>query len=272
MNLRDVKLRLRALFAPGRVERELDDELSFHVERETQKLIDEGLSPAEARLKARARFGSPTSVADECRDERGIGFVETTVRDVLYAFRTFQRAPLVAFTVVSTVALGLGLVAVAFSMLSIFVFRVDAVPDVHEMVRVARPENADGGRDAFTLSDYDALRRETSVFTDVYAELSDIDARVDGRMMSVTLVTGNFFEVARRAPGPRPHPHARRRRPLGGRPVVVLSDRGWQRHFARDPGVLGKTLIVAGAPHEIIGVMPAGFRGLAVSAPDTGRR
>ena len=48
----------------------------------------------------------------------------------------------------------------------------------------------------------------------------------------------------------------------------MLSDRGWQRHFARDPGVLGKTLLVAGAPYEIIGVMPAGFRGLAVSAPD----
>ncbi len=268
MNLHDVKLRIRALFAPGRVERELDDELAFHVERETQKLVAEGMDPAEARLVALRRFGPLPLAADACRDERGISFVETTLRDVLYAFRTFRRAPLVAFTVVSTVALGLGLVAVAFSILSIFVFRVDAVPDVHEMVRVSRPENADGGRDPFTLSDYDALRRETSVFAGVYAEFSDIDARVDGRMMAVTLVTGNFFEVVgvRAALGRALTPADDDR--SGGQPVVVLSDRGWQRHFASDPGVLGKTLLIAGAPHEIIGVMPAGFRGLSVSAPD----
>lgn len=268
MTLRDWMLRARALVSPRRVERDLHDELSFHIDRETRKLVEQGVPDAEARRQAQARFGSITITADECRDERGIGFVETTTRDVLFAFRTFRRAPLVAFTVVSTVALGLGLVAVAFSILSIFLFRVDAVPDVHEMFRVARPENADGGRDSFTLSHYDALRRETSVFTDVYAELSDIDARIDGRTMSVTLITGNFFEVVRVRPalGRALTPADDDR--SGGRPVVVLSDRGWERHFARDPGVLGKTLFLAGAPHEVIGVMPAGFRGLAVSAPD----
>jgi putative ABC transport system permease protein len=61
MNLRDLKLRARALFIPGRVERELDDELSFHVERETQKLVAEGLTRADARAKALARFGSVPS-------------------------------------------------------------------------------------------------------------------------------------------------------------------------------------------------------------------
>ena len=49
MNLRDWKLRARALFSPNRVERELDDELSFHIERETQKLVAAGMSQAEGR-------------------------------------------------------------------------------------------------------------------------------------------------------------------------------------------------------------------------------
>ena len=52
----------------------------------------------------------------------------------------------------------------------------------------------------------------------------------------------------------------------------MLSDRGWNRRFNRDPNVLGLTVLVAGAPFEIVGVMPAGFRGLAVGAPDFGRR
>src|SRR5687768_11621638 len=54
----------------------------------------------------------------------------------------------------------------------------------------------------------------------------------------------------------------------GGHPVIVLSDKGWTRHFDRDPNVRGRTVLVAGAPFEIIGVMPAGIRGLEFNPPD----
>ena len=64
MNLRDLKLRARALFAPNRAERDLHDELSFHIEREAMKLMDQGLPPEEARARAQARFGSTTVAAD----------------------------------------------------------------------------------------------------------------------------------------------------------------------------------------------------------------
>src|SRR5688572_25293223 len=197
MNLRDLKLRARALFTPRRVERELNEELSFHLERETQKLIDQGLDPAEARMRAQARFGSVPLAADECRDERGTAFFDNTVRDILYAFRTFQRAPLVAFTIVSTVALGLGLVAVAFTMLNVFLFRTDAVPDIHEMFAVERPRIGDDPGPSFTRAHYDTLTRETTVFTALYGEVGDIDSLVDGKRVTGNLVTGNFFQVLR---------------------------------------------------------------------------
>ena len=83
-------------------------------------------------------------IREECRDARGTAFVDDTGRDIRYALRTFKRAPLVAFTIVSTVALGLGLVAVVFTMLNALLFRVDAVPDVHEMFAVERPQTSDG--------------------------------------------------------------------------------------------------------------------------------
>src|SRR6188472_3625182 len=107
MTLSDLKLRARALFRPHRVERDLDDELSFHIEREAARLIEQGVPPDEARLQARARFGSPTVVADECRDERGTAFVDNTIRDIQYAFRSFRRAPLTALTIIATVSIGL---------------------------------------------------------------------------------------------------------------------------------------------------------------------
>ena len=74
-----------------------------------------GVSAAEARRRALARFGSLPPAADQCRDQRGIAFFETLSRDLGFAIRTFRRAPLVAVTVVSTIALGLGVAAVAFT-------------------------------------------------------------------------------------------------------------------------------------------------------------
>ena len=266
MNLHDIKLRLRALFAPNRAERDLHDELSFHIEREAKKLIDQGVPPDEAHYTAHARFGSVTVAADQCRDERGTAFIDTTVRDVQFALRSFKRAPLSAVTIVGTVAIGLGVVAVLFTILNTFVFRIDTVPDIDEMYAVERRDTSTG-QSTFTRPVFDALRKETNVFTDAYASVPEVDLRVDGRTMAITLVTGNFLGVLGVNPvmgrGLAPADDQ-----SGGNPVMVLSDRGWDRRFNRDPSVLGRTVLVAGTPFEIIGVMPAGFRGLQLGAPD----
>jgi predicted permease len=266
MNLRDLKLRARALFSPNRVEHDLNEELQFHIERETHKLMDQGLSPEDARFKAQAKFGSTTVAADECRDERGTAFIDNTVSDFFYALRSFRRAPLAALTIVGTVSLGLGVVAVLFSILNIFMFRVDTAPDITEMYEVNRPSQSSELPD-FTRPQFEALRRDTTVFTDAYATMIEVDLRVDGRVSNVSLVTGNFFSVVRMNPvmGRALTPADDER---GGSPVVVLSDLGWERRFNRDPNVLGRTVLVSGAPYDVIGVMPAGFRGLQVSAPD----
>ena len=111
-----------------------------------------------------------------CRDARGTAFVDDTVRDILYALRTFKRAPLAAVTIVSTVALGLGLVAVAFTVLNALLFRVDRAGRARD-VRGRAAAAADGERAAFHARAFDALRRETDVFTDAYGELSEADSR-----------------------------------------------------------------------------------------------
>ena len=77
-------------------------------------------------MKAHARFGSIT-VAAECRDERGTAFIDNTIGDLHYALRTFRRAPLAALTIVVTVAIGLGVVAVLFTVLNVLLFRTDSV-------------------------------------------------------------------------------------------------------------------------------------------------
>ncbi|MEX2273581.1 MAG: ABC transporter permease [Vicinamibacterales bacterium] len=270
MNLSDLKLRLRALIARRRVERELDDELAFHIECETRKHIAAGVDPAEARARARARFGSPALVADECRDARGTAFVDSSARDVLYAFRALRRAPLAALTIIVTLGLGLGLVAVVFTFYNAIFLRADAVRNPAELFEARRAVSPGVTRVWVTLTrhDYDALRSDTDVFTHAAAMLPGIEARIEGRALDGTLVTRNFFQmVGAGAALGRPLQAADDER-HAGRPVVVLSHRGWTKLFGNDSAVIGRPLVLNGVRTEIIGVMPPGFRGLAVSPPD----
>jgi predicted permease len=190
------------------------------------------------------------------------------LRDVVYAIRMFQRAPLAALTIITTVALGLGLVTVAFTFLNSFIFNVDAVRNPDELFAVERQRSADGERTSFTRPQLEALVRETDVFSGAFAMLTDIDSSVEGRTISGTLVSGNFFQAlgVSAARGRTLTPSDDQRG--SAQPVVVLSDRGWLRHFARDPGVLNRTLVLNGVAFQIVGVTPEGFRGLSVSPAD----
>jgi predicted permease len=268
MNFRDWTLRLRALLRPGSVERDLHDELSFHIEREAIKLMEQGLPPDDARARAQAKFGSTTVAADECRDERGTAFIDNTIGDLQYALRTFRRAPLAALTIVVTVAIGLGVVAVLFTVLNVLLFRTDSVPDVTEIYSVERPQQANEDLSKFTRQRFEALRADTNVFTEAYAKLNNVDLRVDGRMMGINLVSASFFRVVSVNPIMGRALNTADDDRAGGNPVLVLSHTGWQRHFNLDPNVIGRTVLVTGAPYEIVGVMPEGFRGLEVKAPD----
>jgi predicted permease len=186
--------------------------------------------------------------------------------DISYAFRSLRKSPLASLTIIVTVALGLGMVASVFTFLNVFLFRADNVPNVHEFYGVERPRTAEGDLVPLSRPVYDALRRETSAFTDVFAMVPETDSRVNGRTMGGSLVTGNFFHVlgVGAAQGRVLTPTDDDQR----QPVVVLSDRGWETHFAYDPAVLSRTLVINGSRYDIVGVMPKGFRGLTVGTPD----
>jgi len=251
MHLNDLKLRARALFSPRKVERELGDELAFHITCETRKLMAGGLSAAEARQRALARFGSLPLAADQCRDQRGIGSFETLTRDLGFALRTFRRAPLVAVTVVSTIALGLGVAAVAFTFFNAFFFQVDAVRHPDELFSVERLERPGSRNEVkFSRSEYEAIRRDTNVFTDVAAARASFPTRVDGRAAVGMFVSGNFFDVLGVS--------AARGRTLtasdeesGGAAVVVLSHQGWETLLGSDPAVIGRPLVLNGHPYTV---------------------
>ena len=193
--------------------------------------------------------------------------IDSVLRDVRYAWRTLRRAPLAAATIVVTVGLGLGLVAAVYTILNAVVFRVDEVRNPYELFGLERAESAIAEPETFTRADYDALLRETDVFVDAFASSGDATALVEGLRREGRLVTGNFFSVlgvgaarGRAFAPPDDEP--------GSPAVMVLSHRAWDQHYASDPGVVGRTYRVNDTPFEVIGVMPDGFRGLELVAPD----
>ena len=272
MNLRDLFLRVRALVAPRRVERELDEELAFHIERETVKHIDQGLSPADARARARARFGSVPLAADQCRDARGTAFFDTLAQDVRYAFRTFRRAPLAALTVVATVAVGLGLVAVVFTFYNALFLRAGRRAEPGRAVRgaaAAIPRRQTGVWEPWTRADYErcAGRPMCSPMCSLYSRA--FNTRIDGRAVSGTLVTGNFFTGVGRQRGARAHIDPGRRQEVR-RPACggAQSCRVGPNCSRTIPEAIGRSVIVNGSPYTVVGVMPPGFHGLATFPPD----
>jgi predicted permease len=260
--------RLRSLLFRTRHEADLREELQFHLERETERLQAAGMRPDAARLQEVRTFGTVEPTQEACRDARGTALLESVVRDVRYACRSFLRAPLVALTVVTTVGLGLGLVAVVFAILNAFVFRVDEVRNPHELFAVERQRSANAEPEGFTRPQYEAIVSETGIFSEAFASTPDIEGWIEGSRREGALVTGNFFHVLGVS--------AARGRTLtlsddepGGPLAIVLSHRAWSQHFASDPGVLHRTVRVNGAPFHVVGVMPEGFRGLLpLAAPD----
>ena len=258
--------RLRSLFFRDRRESDLREELQFHVEHEAERLRAAGMSPEAARLQALRTFGAVEPIKEACRDARGTTVLDTVVRDVHYACRSFLRAPLAATTIVTTVGLGLGLVTVVFTILNAVFFRVDAVRHPHELFAVARQQSPGAEAGTFTRAQYDALVRETDVFSETVA-IKGSAAFVEGRKMEGPLVTGNYFHALGVT--------AARGRTLtpsddepGRPPVIVLSHRTWSLRFASDPDLVNRTIRVNGASFLVVGVMPADFRGLTWVAPE----
>ena len=267
MTARDWWLRFRALAFRRAVDRDLEDELTFHLEMATRKNLGAGLPEDEARRRARVRFGSKPLIEDQCRDSRGISLLETLWQDVRYAFRSFRRAPTFAATVIGTIALGLGLNAAFFTLFDAYVLRPLAVRDPYSLYSFTWIDAARRYH-SFSWPEYQQFRDDNPTFSEVFATRKQVIARIDGRVAYGELVTGEYFRLlgVEAALG-RTLTEGDVSRP-GGEPVVVLSHAFWQRHFGADPLILGKTILIRGYRCDVVGVLPDGFAGLDVLPHD----
>ena len=189
-----------------------------------------------------------------------IAALDALRQDVGYALRSFRRSLTFTATVIGTIALGLGVNAALFTMFNAYVLRPVPVRDAYSLYEFTWREQS-GRFHGFSRSEYEQFRRETQIFSVVFAAHKQLVVRIDGRPAYGMFVSDEYFPVlgVDAALG-------RTLTPDDGRPgqeaVVVLGDSYWRARFGADPNVVGKTIVVGGIPSEVVGVLRQGFGGL----------
>jgi predicted permease len=252
------------------MERELDDEIAFHIEMEARKLAERGITEEEAWRQARRNFGPMLRNKERARQAWGIGLVQDLKADARYAFRGLKRDPAFATVAILTLGLGIGGTTAIFSVVNGVVLKPLPFAHPHQLVAVHHTMPGVGVDEAplspamyftfrdhsRTLEDIGVWRRTPVTVTGLAEPEQVVAAQVTAGLFSVLGVNpilGRGYEEADVTPG--------------GTNPVILSQQYWVRRFGSDPDILGRTVRIDGGERTVIGVMPAGLR-LGEVAPD----
>ena len=270
---RTLRLRLRSLFRSTRVERELDEELQYHLARLEDEFVARGLSRGEARYAASREMGAIEPRKEECRDARGVALAEGVLRDTSFALRTLRKSPAFTAVAILSLALGIGANTAIFTLWNrVLHAPLPVVRDPGQLVILSNPDEGGswtgrltGPRAWLSYGEFEDLRDRATSFSALMASQSSLNrmqVRVDGgewESASGRLVSGGFFEVLGVGPA-----IGRLFTPVEDRavtPAVVISHAYWQRRFGGRPDALGRSLTVRDAVLTIVGVAPPGFIG-----------
>lgn len=251
-------------------QRELDEELQFHLEQATLANIAAGMTQNEARRRALVEFGGVERAREQCHEQRPGWRMGTVAQDVRYALRGFRRNPVFTITVIATLAVGIGATTAVFSIVDRILFR--SLPYAHgdRLVSLGLVQSLE--KQEFTLGGFfyewrdnqkpfEAIASQGTMLhaCDLVeanpAQLNCIQAQAGFLpLLGISPVLGrNFMPEEDRPNGPR---------------VALISYGLWQDHYNRDAGILNRLIDVDGSPARVIGVLPKGFELPTLQAPD----
>jgi predicted permease len=274
--MRSLASRIQGWVSRKRVDQDFEQELSAHLEMLMRENIARGMAPDEAKRAARIRLGGVTQLKETNRRLRGLPMLETFFQDLRYAFRRLCKNPGFTIVAVLTLALGIGANTAIFSVVQGVFLRSLPVDHPEQLVAVdwdatnwPRGIVQSGYGGSFSYFVFQELRTKSSSVSNVFGfaplgyTAANTNVVVDGRAALVdgAMVTGGFFSglgvnpILGRTINDEDDGASSPR-------VAVLSYNYWNSRFAADPRVVGRNISVNNLPCTIVGVAPAGFRGV----------
>lgn len=261
-------LRLRSIFQRNRAERDLSEELQFHLHTQIDEYAAQGMSPKEARHAALRSVGGIEQAKEECRDARKVNLIENFLRDVRFGLRMLRRSPGFSLLAIFCLTLGIGANAAVFSWIEGILFRpYPAVAHQERLVAIGGTSRDEPKGTPLSWPDFQDLQRSCTLCETLFvSKITGTTLSVGDRAERTTgsIVSSNYFDAIGVPPllgrGFLPGEDQGQ----SAHPVVVISYQLWQGRFRGDSQIVGKTQRLNGVLHTIVGVAPEGFYGTFV--------
>ena len=255
---------IRELFGSTAIDRQMDEELQFHFDREVQANRERGMPLDEARRQARLAIGSSEVHKERSRDERSGALVRQFVRDLAHGVRLLRKAPGFCAACIAVVTLGIGAVTAIFSV--VYGVALEPLPfrEPDRLVALwTRAPRLGQARVMVNGADHRDWQAANHVFEDIalVRNIANFNLTGDGEPERLfgARISANLFTVLGVEPAIG-RGFTEDEDEIGNDRRVILSDRLWRRRFAADPSIVGKEISLSGVPHLVVGVMRADFQ------------
>ncbi len=255
-------MKWRKFFVFRSNEKQLDDELHFHLDELIEEKISAGLDPQQARREATLEFGGNEQIKENCRDVHRIASLETTLANLKSAFRFIRKSPTFSLAIVLTIALAIGANSAVFSAVDAILLKPLPFPGGDRLMLLHQYAPKFKSPESFTapvrLEDWNRLNSTFQALTGYYTEDATETSGLLPEKLTVAWVAPRFVQVWGVAPqiGRDFKPEEAH---FGGPDAMLMSNRFWQRRFNGNPNAIGKTLRIGKYSYTIVGVMPASF-------------
>ncbi len=270
--LSDVIERVRSLVSRNRDDRELDEELRFHLEMEAEHLRRAGTDARDVRRRSVLALGGLDRTKEEVRDASGVRWLRDAWDDALFALRVLKQRPTFTIVAVLTLAVGIGGTTAVFSAVDAVLIKPLPYDQPGQLVRLYYVDTRRKiDRGFVTPVHYLAYHDRATTFShlaalNTYGEGGgDITTDEGARRIRVLTVSHDYFDVLR-VPVEAGRPLDAQDETNGR--AIVLSHAVWMERFHGDPSAIGRPLTMNGEPYTIAGVMPAGFADPIVGTVD----
>jgi predicted permease len=255
--------RVMNVLRPGRLSGDLERELAFHLQEATDRLIESGMSPADAAREAGRRFGHRPTVKERTRDVDVVVWLESLFADLRYAFRSLRNAPGFTLVAVLSLALGIGANTAIFSLIDTLILKSLPVAEPEQLVKLAMDDERN---DVFTNPLWEAIRDQDQGFNGLLAfgsDQFDLASSGEAHMVEGNLVSGGYFSTLAVQPalGRLLQPADDQRGCAG---LAVISYGYWQSQLGGRTDIIGSRLSLNRSPFTIVGVVPREFTGIDV--------